>query len=91
MRRASKIDNNQTEIVEHLRMCGATVHILSAVGKGCPDLLVGWAGDNLLMEVKVGKGKLTKDQVKWHKMWGGCVHIVHNKMEASEVLLSYTF
>ena len=48
MRRAAKIDENQPEIVDALRAMGCSVTILSAVGNGCPDILVGFRGINLL-------------------------------------------
>ncbi|HJP47915.1 hypothetical protein [Acinetobacter venetianus] len=46
MRRAAKIDANQTEIVKALRKFGASVQSLASTGKGCPDLLVGFRGMN---------------------------------------------
>lgn len=91
MRRAAKVDDNQPEIVKALRKAGATVTPLHAVGNGCPDLLAGWKGANLLLEVKDGKKppsarKLTKDQQKWHVTWGGQVAVVKDVKEALEVL-----
>lgn len=76
MRRAAKIDGNQTQIVEALRAVGATVQTLAAVGKGVPDLLVGYKGQTLLLEVKNGRKppserKLTEDQLVWHRNWNG--------------------
>ena len=44
MRRAARVDRNQAEIVVALRAGGASVQPLHAVGKGVPDLLVGWRG-----------------------------------------------
>jgi hypothetical protein len=41
LRRASKVDANQREVVAALRGAGASVQLLHAVGEGCPDLLVG--------------------------------------------------
>jgi hypothetical protein len=52
------------------------------VGHGVPDLLVGYQGKNILIEIKDGnktpsKRKLTDDQVKWHESWnGGAVAVV---------------
>jgi len=83
---AKKIDANQPRIVLYLRARGATVQILSAVGKGCPDLLVGWQGRNHLLEAKAPKGKLTPDQVLWHAQWQGSVAIVRNEADC-ELLL----
>jgi hypothetical protein len=93
MRRAARIDANQTQIVLALRSVGASVELLSAVGKGCPDLLVGYRGVNLLMEVKDGKKppserKLTSDQIVWHGDWKGVVFLVtsvHDALDALEI------
>ena len=93
MRRAAKVDANQALIVGALRACGATVQILAAVGKGCPDLLVGFKGRNLLMEVKDGRRppserKLTPDQIEWHAAWAGQVVVVENVEQALAALVS---
>jgi hypothetical protein len=85
-RRAHKVDGNQAEIVAALRAVGATVQILSAVGDGCPDILVGRNGRNYLMEIKVPGGKLTPDQVEWHCRWRGKAKIVESKQQALKVL-----
>jgi len=87
MRRAARIDANQTQIVSALRSVGASVELLSAVGKGCPDLLVGYRNENILMEVKDGKKppserKLTSDQIVWHREWKGVVTVVNSVDEA---------
>jgi len=82
MRRAAKIDANQTAIVKALRQMGCTVQHLHSVGDGCPDLLVGAHGVTLLVEVKDGTKppsarRLTPDQEAWHRSWtGGPVAIV---------------
>jgi len=86
--RASKVDRCQPEIVKALRDFGATVIVLSTVGKGCPDLLVGYAGVNHLLEVKMPKGKLTPDQCMLHGSWGGRIRIVHSPKEAIEAIVS---
>lgn len=90
-RRAAKIDRNQPEIVAALRSIGATVEILSAVGKGCPDILVGYRGQNYLLEIKDGlkppsQRQLTKDQVPWHEIWQGQVAVVTNIDEATAAI-----
>jgi Holliday junction resolvase len=76
MRRAAKVDANQEQIVAALRAVGATVQTLAAVGKGVPDLLVGYQGKTLLLEVKDGRRppserRLTEDQLVWHGAWRG--------------------
>lgn len=87
MRRAAKVDANQGEIVAAFREAGASVQPLHQVGNGCPDLLVGFMGYNLLVEVKDGskppsKRCLTQDQIKWHGGWAGQACIVENVEQA---------
>ena len=74
--RAAKIDANHEQVVSALRAAGASVQSLAGVGKGVPDLLVGFQGKTLLMEVKDGRKtpserRLTDDQVRWHGAWNG--------------------
>lgn len=76
MRRASKVDDNQAQVVAALRAAGATVRLLHAVGDGCPDLLVGYRGLTYLIEVKDGRRppserRLTPAQEVWHRTWNG--------------------
>lgn len=91
MRRAAKIDANHEAVVHALRTAGATVQSLADVGRGVPDLLVCWKGQNLLIEVKDGrqppsKRRLTADQVAWHSMWPSPVYVVECPEDALEVL-----
>lgn len=94
MRRAAKIDANQKEVVDAMRAIGATVHSLAALGDGCPDLLVGYNGRTVLMEVKDGNKpqweiKLTPAQEKWHKSWtGSTLAIVYGPEGAIKLLRS---
>jgi hypothetical protein len=83
---AKKIDINQPQIVKDLRAEGASVQILSAVGKGCPDILVGYNEVNYLMEIKYLKGTLTDDQRVWHSTWLGKVYIVRTSQEAIRLI-----
>lgn len=78
MRRASKVDANHRLIVAAFRALGCSVQSLAAVGKGVPDLLVGLAGLNHLVEVKVANGKETPLQVKWAALWRTPTHLVRN-------------
>lgn len=88
MRRRAKIDENQPEIVAALRAVpGLTVQSLAAVGHGIPDLLVGYAGRNYLLEVKnpllvPSKQRLTDDERDWHAAWTGQVCTVRTAGEA---------
>lgn len=88
MRRRGKVDGNHTAVVKALRQIGATVQSLADIGKGCPDLLVGWRGRTVLLEVKDGslppsKRALTPDEVAWSVAWQGSpVIVVYNPEEA---------
>lgn len=80
--RAARVDQNHDQVVLALRTAGATVQSLAGVGKGVPDLLVGYQGQTLLFEVKDGfkppsKRLLTEDQLRWHGSWkGGALAVV---------------
>ena len=90
--RAAKIDANQEQIVMALRVVGATVQSLAGVGKGVPDLLVGYQGETYLIEVKDGDKvpsarKLTPDQEDWHGKWtGGTLRVANNVEEALNII-----
>lgn len=91
MRRHARKDANHDEIVKALRQMGATVQSLAAIGDGCPDILVGFMGDNFLMEIKDGEKppsdrKLTTDEKLWHAEWRGTVYTVLNVEQAIMVI-----
>jgi len=91
MRRASKIDTNQPQIVDALRKMGCSVQLLHKQGQGCPDLLIGHKGRNLLAEVKDGalspsRRTLTEDQIEWHEAWRGQVAIIENVDQAKRLI-----
>lgn len=91
MRRAAKVDAGQDQIVSALRAMGATVRIVTQ-GNGLPDLLVGYRGFTILMEVKDGRKppsarKLTEAEQKFFDEWrGGLLAIVNNVDEALDIL-----
>lgn len=71
-----RVDSNQKEIVKQLRDIGCTVQLLNKVKSGCPDILVGVRGLNLLFEIKTEKGTLTEDERIWISKWSGQVRVV---------------
>ncbi len=91
MRRAAKVDDNQKDIVKALRAIGATVRIVTQ-GEGIPDLLVGFRGHTVLMEVKDGDKppsarKLTEAEQKFFEEWrGGMLAIVESVDDALALL-----
>ena len=86
MRRNARVDANHSLIVAALRQVGASVQDLAKVGKGCPDILVGYRGQNYLMEIKTSKGKATLPQIAWHTFWQGQVVVVRDVDEALHVI-----
>ena len=82
-----RADKNQSEIVAGLRDIGASVLILSQVGGGCPDLLVGFRGQNHLLEVKDAGYKLSWKQQNWFNIWQGQkAVVVYNLPEALKAI-----
>lgn len=80
--RAARTDSTHTQIVCALRDAGASVFSLAAVGLGFPDLAVGFAGRNYLLEVKGPKGTLNPYQKALHGMWAGQMCVVRTPEEA---------
>jgi len=93
MRRAARIDANQNNIVKALRAAGASVRVITQ-GDGIPDLLLGYNGHTLLMELKDGDKppsarKLTEAEKKFFDEWkGGSLSIVNSVEEALAILAS---
>lgn len=87
MRKTARVDANQQTIVDGLRAIGASVQSLAMVGRGVPDLAVGFRAQNFLLEVKDGAKpesarRLTKDETAWHDGWRGQVATVASVEEA---------
>jgi hypothetical protein len=81
-------DGNHETITLAFRGCGASVVDLSAVGGGCPDLLIGLDGYSLLVEVKLPAGpkggmkgrKLKPAQIEFNAAWRGApIHVVRTE------------
>lgn len=90
-RRAARVDANQTEIVAALRRAGASVKPTHMVGDGFVDIVAGYRGRNLLIEIKDGSKppsarKLTPDEVRFHDEWRGEVLVVESVEDALAAL-----
>lgn len=81
-----RTDANQREIVAALRAAGASVQSLHTIGKGCPDLLIGYRGRNILLEVKSGPYKISESQTQWWIAWRGQVRRIYTVGQALEML-----
>lgn len=83
-------DTNQDDIVQVLRDIGASVTLLHMVGAGFPDIIVGFRGINILMEIKTDSGTLTPAESYWQDNWRGQCCIVRSPEDAIEKLLELT-
>jgi len=89
--RAARVDANQKEVVDALRACGAYVRVITQ-GDGLPDLLVGYQGHTVLMELKDGRKPpsarmLTPAEEKFHSEWkGGLCKVINSVDEALDIL-----
>jgi Holliday junction resolvase len=86
MRQAAKTDTNQKLIVDALRDAGVDVLVLSMVGHGTPDILCGFQGVNVLLEIKDGKGTLTDDELDFIDHWSGPVYIARTPQQAIDIM-----
>ena len=79
-----KRDAVEGGIISALRKAGASVEQLAE--RNAPDLLIGYKGRNILMEVKSQRGRLSKGQAQWHTNWLGQVAVVRSAEEALGIL-----
>lgn len=88
MRRAARIDVNQTALVAELRQVpGMSVYPTHTVGHGFPDIVVGWQKKTYLFEIKATvKDKLTPDEQKFFDDWHGAVARVTTTEDVLRVL-----
>lgn len=91
----ARVDDNQKQIVKYLREKNVIVSITSAQGKGFPDLVCGYKGKNILLELKDGNKPLsaqvlTPEQRLFHAMWKGQIAVVNTPEAAWAVIENYT-
>lgn len=82
-----RLDANHAAVVAALRRAGMAPLSLASVGGGCPDLVVGWRGVNVFLEIKDGNRppsarKLTAQEREFHATWAGQVAVVTSPEEA---------
>ena len=85
----AKVDDNQPEIVNQLRSIpGVTVWNTHQLGKGFPDIIVGYKGVNYLFEIKNRHGKLLipLSEQEFYDNWQGQTEIVYDLDEILEVM-----
>lgn len=85
MYRAARRDSNEPAVIAVAKKCGASVIQLD--NEGVPDLLLGFRGQNILIEVKTEKGKLTPAQEIFFRTWKGTAVVIRSP-EAMENYLT---
>jgi hypothetical protein len=91
VRRAARCDDNQPEIVAEFRGLGASVAHTHMVGDGFADVVVGFRGINVLVEIKDSKKppsarKLTPAEAKFHDEWRGAIVIIDHPGQCAALL-----
>jgi hypothetical protein len=86
MKYGAKKDANHNEVVDALQKAGAYVLDMSHVGRGFPDLIVGFRSKTILVEIKnpktaYGRKGLNKNQIKWKEQWTGGTYAVVDSPE----------
>ncbi|HJW74827.1 MAG TPA: hypothetical protein VJ787_04045 [Thermoleophilia bacterium] len=88
MMRHGRRDGTHAEVRQELRDLGASVADTADVGDDFPDLVVGLAGHDFLVEAKAAKGKLSDGQSEFARTWRGApVVVLWSRAEAREWLI----
>jgi hypothetical protein len=95
MRHAARKDANHNAIAAALRQIGCSVHELHAAGDGVSDLLVGYRGRNVLIEVKDGDKppsarRLTPAQMIFRAEWRGQYDVAETVDQAIAIVQRVT-
>lgn len=88
-RYADKPDGNRSEIVDALREAGAVAIDMRPPVAGHPEVLVGYIGQLVLLELKTERGTLSEEQRAAHRLWaraGIVVHVVRTIRDAYEAV-----
>ena len=87
MRRKARLDSNQRELVAFAKKHGATVTHLHPLGRGIPDILIGYRGRNYLIEIKSSeKSKLSEDEQTFFNNWRGSASVITSKIDLIRLL-----
>lgn len=89
-----KTDSNHKRIIDNCRKIPQlSVYSTHTLGKGFPDIVIGYKGKNYLIEIKDGdkpksQTKLTEDEIKFHDQWKGQVCIVYSFDDILNILIN---
>jgi|TARA_R110000824_G_scaffold140651_5_gene306793 hypothetical protein len=85
---AKRVDKNHKGIVLALRdHPGVSVFSLADLGKGIPDICIGYKSFTVLAEIKSEKGRLNPLQTEWHFKWTGTPVVILRDVGDIEELL----
>ena len=90
---AKKVAANQSQLVPDLReaLPEAAVENLAGHGNGMTDILGGWKGFTIPMEIKGEKGRLTQAQKDFFARYQGHAVVVRNSTEAAAEIARYVY
>lgn len=91
MRKRGRIDGNQVAIVRELRQMGYSVLVMSHLGNGAPDILVGASGRNYAFELKDHNAKpsdkkLTTGEKIFHICWQGQIAVAETTEDICKII-----
>tara|TARA_R110001606_G_scaffold225925_2_gene374013 strand:- start:230 stop:520 length:291 start_codon:yes stop_codon:yes gene_type:complete len=91
MRKRARVDANQKQIVAQLRGIGCSVLHTHQLGKGAPDIIVGYNFNNYLIEIKdgekpLGQQKLTPDEIQFQAEWQGNYYVINSFDKLREII-----
>ena len=82
-----RTDAHHAYIRDALRAAGVLVFDTSAVGHGYPDLVCGYQGRIIMLEIKEPAGRLTPAQIEFFERWQGYpVYVVRNLEDAMRII-----
>jgi Holliday junction resolvase len=92
VRLKARVDSNQKKIVSELRKMGCSILHTHQLGKGAPDIIVGYNGNNYLIEIKDGsktlsQQRLTRDELQFQSNWNGSYFVCNSVEQIKEILL----
>jgi len=84
-----RVDLNHAAIINGLRQAGIAAHSIASVGDGLPDILAGFRGVCMVLEVKRYKEGPTEAEREFASRWPGPYAIVTSPNEAVEAVLEH--
>lgn len=82
-------DANHNEIAGYFTDLGCSVFDASKFGDGFPDIVVGFCGQNHLVEIKTPSGELTPAQEGLIERWRGTITVVGTKEDVIAMVQKY--